>query len=93
MKIVWSEEAALSYEELIDFILEKWTVEIVDNFIEKLNSLLFKLSKHKNLCPKSAIKNLRKCLVSEQTSLIYRVKSYNLIEIVLFVDNRSKHPY
>ena len=50
MKIVWSEEAALSYEELIDFILEKWTVEIVDNFIEKLNALLFKLSHHKNLC-------------------------------------------
>lgn len=93
MKIVWSEEAALSYEEVIDFILEKWTIDIVANFIEKLNALLFKLSKHKNLCPKSAIMNLRKCLVSEQTSLVYRVKSSDLIEIVLFVDNRSNHPY
>ena len=93
MKIVWSEEAILSYEKTIDFILERWNSTILTSFMAKVNTLLNKLSNHSKLCPKSLKMDLRKCIVSEQTSLVYRIKNDNLIEIVLFVDNRSKHNY
>lgn len=93
MTISWSEEAVLSYKETIDVILESWSIDIFERFIEKLNTLFKKLKSHKILCPKSVISNLRKRIIPKQTSLIYRIKSDNLIEIILFINIRNKHKY
>ncbi|MCF8298594.1 MAG: type II toxin-antitoxin system RelE/ParE family toxin [Saprospiraceae bacterium] len=92
MKIIWSEQAKLSYEKTIDFILEQWSAEIALDFENRTNKLLDNLKKNKKLCPASKKKQLRKCTIHKNISLIYKlVKSY--IEVVTFIDNRSKHQY
>ena len=92
MEIVWSDRAQASYAKTIDFILEKWTPEIAENFESLTNRLLDNIKKQKELCPVSKKKNLRKCVIHKNTSLIYRInKSY--IGLVAFIDNRSNHKY
>ena len=90
--IVWSEEAKLSYENTIDFILENWEIEIAERFEKITNTLLDQLLINKKLCPESKIKALRKCILHKNTSLIYRVRKNN-IELVAFIDNRSEHSF
>jgi len=92
MKIIWSNKAKVSYLEIIDFLLSQWSVDIAEEFESKTNQLLNTLLLHKMLCPKSKKENLRRCVIHHNTSLIYRISSTN-IELITFIDNRTKHHY
>ncbi|RLD63591.1 MAG: type II toxin-antitoxin system RelE/ParE family toxin [Bacteroidetes bacterium] len=92
MKIIWSNQAKFSYEEIIDFILEQWPTDIALDFENKTNNLLDKLKKNIKLCPNSKKKQLRKCVIHKNTSLIYKIVKPN-IELITFIDNRSEHQY
>lgn len=89
-KIIWSPLAQETYLETIGFILRRWSVKTANNFIDKVDSLLGKLKTFKHLCPASEnAPDLRRCVITKQTSLIYEVND-DIIEIVAFFDNRSK---
>ncbi|MFN5984100.1 MAG: type II toxin-antitoxin system RelE/ParE family toxin [Fluviicola sp.] len=90
--IIWSDESLLAFDEIVDFIFEKWGIIPVLDFQNEINRLIFLLGKNKKLCPKSKTVNIRKCVISEQTSLIYKIEG-NLLEIITFIDNRSKHHF
>lgn len=88
--IYWSPIAEESYLQTLSHIHQKWTVREANNFAKKVESLISKLKKFKHLCPRSNMhKNLRRCTITAQTSLVYRVKN-EIIELVAFFDNRSE---
>ncbi|NPD46018.1 MULTISPECIES: type II toxin-antitoxin system RelE/ParE family toxin [unclassified Lentimicrobium] len=87
--IIWSPVAEDSYLKTIEYILAKWSLREAEKFESKVNHLLNKLMVHQKLCPESiSFNGLRKCVISSQTSLIYRVHK-NSIELIAFIDNRS----
>jgi len=92
MKIIWSNQAKISYEKTIDFILKNWTPDIATDFENITNRLLDNLKKHAKLCPISKKKNLRKCVIHKNTSLIYIIHKTH-IGLVTFADNRSDSNY
>ena len=49
--IYWTREADVSYLETMIFILEKWTIEEVENFELLTEELLYNLSSNLKLCP------------------------------------------
>lgn len=90
--IHWTKEADETYIDTLNFILEKWTIKEAIHFETLLEELLINLSTNLKLCPELKPLKLRKCVVSEQTSMIYKIVSKS-IEIVTFIDNRSKHHF
>ncbi|NTW31642.1 MAG: type II toxin-antitoxin system RelE/ParE family toxin [Bacteroidetes bacterium] len=88
-KVIWSPLAEETYLNTLEFILKKWTIKEADELVCMIKDLIEKIQSFKNLCPPSRKhKNIRKCVVSYQTSLVYRIHK-NFIEIVAFIDNRS----
>ncbi len=92
MKIIWSDQTKVSYERIIDDILDKWSPNIAIDFEYKTNKLLDVLKKHNHLCPNSNKQNLRKCVIHKNVSLIYKINN-SVIELVTFIDNRANHNY
>ena len=92
MNIIWSNEAKITYEQIIDDLIAKWNLEIVLLFESKTNKLLDNLKFNNKLCPKSSYKNLRKCVINKNVSLIYKLNKRN-IEIVTFIFNRDNHGF
>lgn len=90
--IIWSSEALDRLDDIFEYIYEEWGIATVLDFQNELNRLLYALTKNKKLCPTSKIVNLRKCVLSKQTSLVYRFSSSTL-EIITLIDNRSDHSY
>lgn len=90
--IRWTREAETTYLETLVFILEKWTLKEAEHLENLTNDLLKNLSYNLKLCPEVKGMGVRKCLVSEHTSLVYRIREKSL-EIIVFVDNRSDHFY
>lgn len=92
-RIVWSPQAEETYLKILEYILSNWSVNEAGDFENKISGLIDKLRFHRNLCPPSLKKKrLRKCVVTSQTSIVYRVKKQT-IEIVAMIDNRSQHAY
>ena len=91
--VFWTPLAESSYQESLDFIFDQWSLDIALQWDAKVSNLLNKISEHKNLCPPSKkFIGLRRCAITEYTSLLYRVKG-DTVELITFFDNRSKHPF
>lgn len=90
--IHWTKEADITYLESILFILEKWTMKEAEHFESLTEELLQNLSLNLKLCPEVRKLKIRRCTISAQTSLIYRIVGKS-IELIAFVDNRSDHHY
>ncbi|PIQ29801.1 MAG: hypothetical protein COW63_11325 [Bacteroidetes bacterium CG18_big_fil_WC_8_21_14_2_50_41_14] len=92
-RIFWSPLAEETYLKTLSRILERWTVKEAEDFDAKVESLIEKLKTHKRLCPPSdKQKNLRRCVIAPQTSLVYQIND-NIIELIAFFDNRSEHQF
>ncbi|MFP5471281.1 MAG: type II toxin-antitoxin system RelE/ParE family toxin [Bacteroidia bacterium] len=92
LQVVWSNQAIEVSKKIIDYIVEQWGVASAMDFIQETSDFVELLSKNSKLCPESKKKNLRKCLVSKQVSLIYQIEK-NKISIVTLIDNRSNHHF
>jgi len=90
--IRWTREAETTYLEAIIFILEKWTLKEAEHLENLTNNLLKNLSHNLKLCPEVKRMGVRKCVISDQTSLVYRIREKS-VELIAFVDNRSDHFY
>ena len=74
--ISWSPLAEETYLKTLSQILERWTVKEAEDFESKVESLIKKLKIQKYLCPPSfQQKNLRRCVIAPQTSLVYQIKN------------------
>jgi len=90
--IIWSPTAELEYLDILRYIMDNWSINDANNFDKIANDLINRISNNHKLCPKSEITNYRKCVITHQTSLIYRINS-NCIEIISFISNYSQHQY
>ncbi len=91
--IFWSPLAEETFLKTLSFILEKWTIKEAEDFEQKVENLLKKLTTQNRLCPPSGKQiNLRRCVITPQTSLVYEIRD-GIIEIVSFFDNRSEHHF
>jgi len=92
MNIIWTEQAKISYEKIIDNLIEKWNTDIAFNFENLTNEILDKLKTNKKLCPNSKQSQLRKCVIHKNASLIYKISKQD-IELITFIFNKSDHSF
>ena len=92
-EIVWSELAEESYTQVLKYLLDNQHSNAAIKFDDATEKLANRLRNFSELCPPSLkIPQLRKCVVNQYISMIYRV-SGSLIEIIAFIDNRSNHSF
>ena len=88
-KVYFSGLADKKLALLADYLSEEWSVRVKQNFIKILKAKV----DHISIYPESSVKseiflNLYQCLVTRQTSLLYRIKGKE-IEVITIIDNRS----
>lgn len=89
MKVFLSRLAELKLELLIEYLVSDWGKFSKEKFLNKLESTIDRISKFPDSNPKSnELGGIYKCVVSKQTSLIYRIKNGE-IEIITIFDNRQ----
>lgn len=86
MIVVWTATAEITYEAEQDYILKKWNINEVINFVELVDSTINKLQDFPSLG--KVINGDRHFIMSKQTTLIYRIINDNKIELLLFWNNK-----
>lgn len=91
-KVIWSNEALNALDQIMEYVFEEWGINPVLELQNEIEKLIIAISNNKKLCPDSKVMGLRKCVLSKQTSVVYKITKSQL-EIVAVIDNRSEHLY
>ena len=92
MEIIWTAEAVATYFDSLDFILEKWSINVAEDFEAEVLHVLNLLSSKTKIFSESKQKGFHKAVISKQTSLVYQVTAKQII-LVAFIDNLSDNKY
>jgi plasmid stabilization system protein ParE len=88
-QIIWSPAAEKDAEQILDFISTKWNKRIAAKYLNKLDDHIRLISEDPKLFP--IIEDnlgVRKCVVTKQNSLFYRISNES-IEIIRLFDTRQ----
>ena len=86
--VIWSPTARLSYYKVIEYLIEKWTFNELEAFIDRTEEVITHICNNPLLYPYSVKGNAHKCVVVKQISLFYIVRD-DIIELLVFWDNRQ----
>lgn len=87
--VIWSPSARKDPENITDYLMHVWGIKVLEKFLRRLDKLI----EHIVINPKQypLINNklkLRKCVITKQNTLYYRVIN-NHIQIIRIFDTRQ----
>ena len=87
--IYFSKRAKIKLRNLLEYLESKWSVRIREKFISKLDGSIEQICMFPESCLESEnFPGIRKCVVTRQTSLYYRINE-GVIEVITLIDNRQ----
>jgi len=88
-KIKISKEAKKNTQRIISYLTNEWSEAVADKFIQRLENKLNYISLFPNSYPSfDKFNNVRKCVLSKQISLYYKIKNEE-IEVLTLFDTRQ----
>jgi plasmid stabilization system protein ParE len=89
LDVFWSSKSIRDFENIIRYLERNWTEKEIKNFNFKLNKAINLISSRPKLFQATnSRKNLRKCVLTKQTTLYYQVLETGIYIVALF-DNRQ----
>ena len=89
VKLIWSERALKEYEDLLDYLMEKWGEKITRQVIAEVTHQIIRIETTPEQFPIIVKRrNIRRCVISPQTSIFFKA-SKNVCEIYSIFDNRQ----
>jgi len=90
VKILWTISAQKSFDQIIEFLQEEWSLNSAIKFVQKTNNLIETLKEQPKIGRPEKVKNdLRSFVLSRQTTVFYRIKSNVVIILLKFFDTRQ----
>lgn len=89
-EIRWSEQAEITFFEVVEYLNQNWTQKEVDNFIDETYSVIELISKKPLLSRSSGLENYREILITKHNLLMYRIREEEIV-LLSFFDTRQ-HP-
>jgi plasmid stabilization system protein ParE len=91
MKLSWTPTAINTYFKVLDYLEENWTKKEVQNYGDKVEKVLSRISENPEMFEASKKKkNIRKGFITSYNALYYRVKpNKKELELLTFWDNRQ----
>jgi len=89
-KIIWTNEAINNLEEILNYLIERWSQKEVDNFKRKLSKQIELIGFFPKMFPQSKYNpRLRKAVLSKQTNIFYQIKNNTIYLVYIFVNSKD----
>jgi plasmid stabilization system protein ParE len=87
MKVIWTAKAEKSFNGIIDYLLEAWTVDIATNFVDIVQHTIGLITQHPEMFKVSPYDDQsREAFITKHTTMFYRIFA-DSIEIEYFWGN------
>ncbi len=92
--LLWTENAKSELSEIINYIATKWNEVAVRKFTKSLESALEAVLTMPTAFPESSInKNIRRKVISKQTSIYYKIFTDEIVILSIFDNRRNNSNY
>ena len=92
--LLWTENAKSELSEIINYIATEWNEVAVRKFVKKLKTALESMLTVPTAFPESsAKKNIRRKVISKQTSIYYKILNYEIVVLSIFDNRRDNANY
>ena len=89
-KIIWTSEAINNPEEILNYLIERWSQKEVDNFKRKLSKQIELIGVFPKMFSQSKYNSkLRKAVLSKQTNIFYQIKNNTIYLVYIFVNSKD----
>lgn len=88
-ELSFSKKSITEIREISEYIEDKWSYKVKVEFLEKLQLNLDYIVSNPENFQKAEYEDLRKCVVTKQTTIFYKIASQNKIHIVSVFDTRQ----
>jgi plasmid stabilization system protein ParE len=89
-KLVWTQEAIDNLEGILDYLIANWSQKEVIQFKYKLSNQIDLILQFPKMFPVSDYNpQLRKAVLSKQTTLFYQIKDEAIYLVYIFVNARN----
>jgi len=93
MKVVWSANAELTFDAIVNYIEAKFGVIAAKKFFGKVDAVIFSISKQPNIYKSSSFnKKVRKATINKQCSLFYEINNQTIL-LAYFWNNKQEPLY
>ncbi len=87
--VIWAPKAEKDLDNILDYLFKHWGQKTTVTFLDRLSHLIRQIQTSPERYPVISKKlNVRKCVLSKQNTLYYRIKSKK-IEILRVYDTRQ----
>jgi len=87
MKVIWTRKANTSFNGIVDYLLDIWTLEIATNFVDHVDDAIILIVKNPEMFKVSEYDRVsRAALITKHTTMFYRILD-DAIEIEYFWGN------
>ncbi|SHI74888.1 Plasmid stabilization system protein ParE [Tangfeifania diversioriginum] len=88
-KIIWSPEAKEDLENILDYLMFRWGIAITSRFLFHTEKMVTQIAINPKQYPIFSFKKrIRRCVLTKQNTIYYRVKNER-VEIVRIFDTRQ----
>ena len=85
--IIWLPEAEKSFNKNIEYLSERWTVQVINNFLDRVDEAIARIAENPYLYPSHENKeDIRKCPITKQITLYFRILE-GRIDLLTFWNN------
>ncbi len=89
-KIIWTNEAINNLEEILDYLHTNWSQREINHFKNILSKQISLIQQFPKMFPVSEYnKDLRKAVLSKQTTLFYKIQENKIYLIYLFINYKN----
>ncbi|QQR97602.1 MAG: type II toxin-antitoxin system RelE/ParE family toxin [Sphingobacteriales bacterium] len=88
MKVIITEEAEQSLDEIIEYLRIHWNQNVIDKFISNIQLTIQRIQKFPKSFPVSPFIDAQRALVSKQIIMLFKIEG-NVLIIYLFWDARQ----
>lgn len=89
--VEWSDEAERTFEANIKHLEEEWNAQVIQAFVDSVNTILSNLKAFPESGRESAKKNARLVTVHKNVLLVYKVQPRRkVIRLIIFLHTKQK---
>jgi len=85
--VFWNRLAESDYFQIIDYILLNWGESSAQNFIDQVDKIESMLESGNVDFEATNRKNIRRCVLSKQVTLYYKIFGRKSVELLRFINN------
>ncbi len=83
--VLWSSKAEGDFDEQINYLIQNWSVESADRFIDEVLGIVDSISRHPFQYPAwEGNQHIRRCVVNQHILLFYQIRNEEIVLLTFF---------